>query len=144
MLPLFVEFLLKDLDDDEQLEDFENVSIMTTTFPLSMKITVPKNKQHLKELLLETARIPLAMSKASKFEDIVTTDGGFSMLSHFLNIKFDELIMLPMTFEMCRNFLNTGVDIETCMSIYQQGIERGCSLPRAAPARVVRRATLLF
>ena len=121
VLPRFVDFIVKYARDNSWSDDgMAQVVIATTKFPLRMSLHRPHNVEDLRRQLLATARIPLALSKLTSFEDIDYTDGAFSWFSHS-RLQFDEFVLLPLTFELYSNVLAVSVSSDTVRKIYQQG-----------------------
>jgi len=119
VLPLFVDWLLEHANDSSELS-FSNVKILTTEFPFVMRVDSPRTKEELRQRLLETARIPFVLSPVQSLSDLQITDGGFSLVSHLWHLPID-LGVWSLSYKMMRNFLDVGVTIDTCLSIYEEG-----------------------
>lgn len=94
--------------------------ILTTTPSMSMAMRSPTNLDALREMLIQTAWIPLATGNGL-FHD-GHNDGGFSLLQH---PKCTQSVTLPLDAKLMLNSLNVNMGIDEAYRLWNQGLAYG-------------------
>ena len=122
----FVDNMLEKVDDTQRLIDsFDKLHVLTSVTDPKSKLPAsqmesPTSMEHLKDLLLETTWIPLAIG--SHYSHKGQLDGAFSLFQH---PTCKEKVGLAWNFDLLINGLNPNIGAEKVSKFWNLGLDYG-------------------